>query len=152
MLFVCLGNICRSPMAEGVFRSIAKEPQYKELIGRIDSSGTGRPALLHFPLFASRRRCGKRRGERQRGGALQEGDADAELCGPYAGAYHIGEPPDHRTLLTLETHGIRGYKHAARKVSWSSLDGLLTTSSSSSDIDSLTQIALPFLSGPSLRF
>ncbi|KAF3353026.1 Exoglucanase 2 [Verticillium dahliae VDG1] len=41
VLFVCLGNICRSTMAEGVFREIAKEPQYKDLIGRIDSSGTG---------------------------------------------------------------------------------------------------------------
>ena len=34
ILFVCLGNICRSPAAEGVFRSFA--PEYK-----IDSAGTG---------------------------------------------------------------------------------------------------------------
>ena len=25
ILFVCLGNICRSPMAEGVFRRVAEE-------------------------------------------------------------------------------------------------------------------------------
>ena len=34
ILFVCLGNICRSPAAEGVFRSLA--PEYE-----IDSAGTG---------------------------------------------------------------------------------------------------------------
>jgi low molecular weight phosphotyrosine protein phosphatase len=41
VLFVCLGNICRSPMGEGVFRHIAKEPQYEGKIGLIDSAGTG---------------------------------------------------------------------------------------------------------------
>ncbi|KHN93897.1 low molecular weight phosphotyrosine protein phosphatase [Metarhizium album ARSEF 1941] len=40
VLFVCLGNICRSPMAEGIFQSLAKQPQYKGKIGRIDSCGT----------------------------------------------------------------------------------------------------------------
>ena len=38
VLFVCLGNICRSPMAEGVFRSLAAS---HPLISRIDSCGTG---------------------------------------------------------------------------------------------------------------
>jgi protein-tyrosine phosphatase len=40
ILFVCLGNICRSPMAEGVFRRVAEE---EGLIGRfeIDSAGLG---------------------------------------------------------------------------------------------------------------
>jgi low molecular weight phosphotyrosine protein phosphatase len=41
VLFVCLGNICRSTMAEGVFREFAKQPEYKDRIGKIDSSGTG---------------------------------------------------------------------------------------------------------------
>ncbi|TGJ79021.1 hypothetical protein E0Z10_g9741 [Xylaria hypoxylon] len=43
VLFVCLGNICRSTMAEGVFRSIAKDPSspYYNLIGTVDSCGTG---------------------------------------------------------------------------------------------------------------
>ena len=40
ILFVCLGNICRSPAAEGVFRSLIKkkgvEDQYI-----VDSAGTG---------------------------------------------------------------------------------------------------------------
>nr|POE56265.1 low molecular weight phosphotyrosine protein phosphatase [Quercus suber] len=38
ILFVCLGNICRSPMAEAVFRHQAVG---HPLIGRIDSCGTG---------------------------------------------------------------------------------------------------------------
>ena len=41
VLFVCLGNICRSTMAEGVFQSMAKKEPYKGLIGKIDSCGTG---------------------------------------------------------------------------------------------------------------
>lgn len=42
VLFVCLGNICRSTMAEGIFQSIAKEDKYKGKIDKIDSCGTGR--------------------------------------------------------------------------------------------------------------
>jgi protein-tyrosine phosphatase len=40
VLFVCLGNICRSPLAEGVFRSLVSA---RELDDRftIDSAGTG---------------------------------------------------------------------------------------------------------------
>jgi protein-tyrosine phosphatase len=40
VLFVCLGNICRSPMAEGVMRSIVAEAGLADDI-RIDSAGTG---------------------------------------------------------------------------------------------------------------
>ena len=38
ILFVCLGNICRSPLAEGVFRAVLAE-HGKDLL--IDSAGTG---------------------------------------------------------------------------------------------------------------
>ncbi|KAI7408945.1 hypothetical protein KC336_g12930 [Hortaea werneckii] len=43
VLFVCLGNICRSPMAEGVFRNVTHfgTPQQHPLIKAIDSCGTG---------------------------------------------------------------------------------------------------------------
>ena len=40
LLFVCLGNICRSPMAEGVFRRIAAEEGVLHLF-EIDSAGIG---------------------------------------------------------------------------------------------------------------
>ncbi len=38
ILFVCLGNICRSPLAEGIAKKIASE---KHLDLTIDSAGTG---------------------------------------------------------------------------------------------------------------
>lgn len=40
ILFVCLGNICRSPLAEGVFRAVAEESSRGHEF-RIDSAGTG---------------------------------------------------------------------------------------------------------------
>lgn len=38
LLFVCLGNICRSPAADGIARSLAAQ---RGLDWRIDSAGTG---------------------------------------------------------------------------------------------------------------
>lgn len=40
VLFVCTGNICRSPTAEGVFRAYVKDKGWDQLF-RIDSAGTG---------------------------------------------------------------------------------------------------------------
>jgi low molecular weight protein-tyrosine phosphatase len=40
ILFVCLGNICRSPMAEGVFRRVAEDAGKLHLF-EIDSAGMG---------------------------------------------------------------------------------------------------------------
>ena len=40
ILFVCMGNICRSPLAEGVFRRLVAERGLSESI-EIDSAGTG---------------------------------------------------------------------------------------------------------------
>lgn len=40
VLFVCLGNICRSPTAEGVFRAQVEAAGLQERI-EIDSAGTG---------------------------------------------------------------------------------------------------------------
>ena len=40
VLFVCLGNICRSPTAEGVFTALAAREGFLESI-HIDSCGTG---------------------------------------------------------------------------------------------------------------
>ena len=44
VLFVCLGNICRSPLAEGLFRHRALEAGLQEGLGGVfmaDSAGTG---------------------------------------------------------------------------------------------------------------
>lgn len=40
VLFVCLGNICRSPTAEGVFRQKVRQAGLEDRI-EIDSAGTG---------------------------------------------------------------------------------------------------------------
>jgi protein-tyrosine phosphatase len=40
VLFVCLGNICRSPMAEAVFRHQVQEQGLENVIA-VDSAGTG---------------------------------------------------------------------------------------------------------------
>jgi protein-tyrosine phosphatase len=40
ILFVCMGNICRSPLAEGVFKHLVKEAGRGEEF-EIDSCGTG---------------------------------------------------------------------------------------------------------------
>ncbi|MDH5392159.1 MAG: low molecular weight phosphotyrosine protein phosphatase [Gammaproteobacteria bacterium] len=71
VLFVCMGNICRSPTAEGVFRHLAEK---NKLIDRlhIDSAGTH--------------------------------------------AYHIGEPPDGRSLATANNRNIDMGQLRARKV------------------------------------
>ena len=59
ILFVCLGNICRSPLAEGIARKIAKERGLDILI---DSAGTSN--------------------------------------------YHIGEPPDSRSVAVAYQNGV----------------------------------------------
>lgn len=40
VLFVCLGNICRSPMAEAMFRDLVKREGLEHII-TVDSAGTG---------------------------------------------------------------------------------------------------------------
>ena len=59
VLFVCMGNICRSPTAEGVFRHHAEQAGVSDRI-RIDSAGThayhvGEPADRRARAAAERR-------------------------------------------------------------------------------------------------
>jgi protein-tyrosine phosphatase len=71
VLFVCLGNICRSPTAEGVLRAIAaRESPGLDL--QVDSAGT----------------------------------AD----------YHVGEPPDRRTVAAAKRRGYDLSAQRARQV------------------------------------
>ncbi len=46
VLFVCLGNICRSPLAEAAFRA---EAERRGLDAQVDSAGTGDWHLGHPP-------------------------------------------------------------------------------------------------------
>jgi len=45
---VCLGNICRSPMAEGVLRARLQEAGLQDQV-RVDSAATGRSHIGHAP-------------------------------------------------------------------------------------------------------
>lgn len=59
ILFVCLGNICRSPAAEGVMRALVEEAGLSDTV-TIDSAGTGRYHIGELPdrrmRIAARRR------------------------------------------------------------------------------------------------
>jgi protein-tyrosine phosphatase len=59
ILFVCMGNICRSPTAEGVFRHIAAN-EAPDLVLKVDSAGThayhvGEPPDVRAQRAAERR-------------------------------------------------------------------------------------------------
>jgi protein-tyrosine phosphatase len=59
ILFVCLGNICRSPTAEAVFRAVAAR-EAPELAVEVDSAGTagyhiGEPPDIRMRRAANRR-------------------------------------------------------------------------------------------------
>lgn len=54
VLFVCLGNICRSPMAEGVFQHLVREAGLEDKI-ETDSAGTGHWHLGETPHSGTRR-------------------------------------------------------------------------------------------------
>jgi protein-tyrosine phosphatase len=58
--FVCMGNICRSPTAEGVFRKLAADAQLDNRL-TIDSAGTGGWHAGELPDSRSRA-AAKRRG------------------------------------------------------------------------------------------
>lgn len=69
ILFVCLGNICRSPLAEAAFRKAAEAAG---LDVEVDSAGTA--------------------------------------------AYHIGSPPDPRSIATAREHGIDIFALSGRQL------------------------------------
>jgi protein-tyrosine phosphatase len=71
VLFVCLGNICRSPTAEGVLRAIATR-EFPALPISIDSAGTAN--------------------------------------------YHVGEPPDRRTVAAARRRGYDLSSQRARQL------------------------------------
>ena len=59
VLFVCMGNICRSPTAEGVFRKMVRDAGLQDIV-QIDSAGThayhvGEPPDLRAQQAARRR-------------------------------------------------------------------------------------------------
>lgn len=75
VLFVCLGNICRSPLAEAVFRQVVAEAGLEDRF-EIDSAGT---AAYHIgePPDPRSTEVAARRGVTVAGAARQIGTVDA---------------------------------------------------------------------------
>ena len=98
VLFVCLGNICRSPMAEAVFRSLTASDQR---LGLIDSCGTGAYRTYdHQPT-------------------------ESLSCSYHTNWNFIvdeGQRPDPRTMSTLQDNGVLNYEHSARKIQVADFD------------------------------
>lgn len=78
VVFVCLGNICRSPMAEAVFQQMVDEAGLSEHIS-VDSAGTG--GWIHGePAHRGTRRVLKRNGINYAGQARQLSMNDLETA------------------------------------------------------------------------
>jgi protein-tyrosine phosphatase len=78
VLMVCLGNICRSPMAEGVLLARLQEAELADRV-RVDSAATGRSHIDHAPDERAIA-CAKKHGidiSAQRARALEIADFDA---------------------------------------------------------------------------
>jgi protein-tyrosine phosphatase len=74
ILFVCMGNICRSPTAEGVMRRLVEDAGLADSI-ELDSAGTGDWHLGH-PPDARASEAAARRGVTLDGAARSVGPAD----------------------------------------------------------------------------
>ena len=93
ILFVCLGNICRSPAAEGVMRHLLELHQLEHLF-EIDSEGIGSWHVGDLP-DRRMRQCGASRGYNLNHRARQISDSDFERFD-----YIIGM--DHENMSTLK--------------------------------------------------
>jgi protein-tyrosine phosphatase len=76
VLFVCLGNICRSPTAEGIFREVVKRRGTADRFV-IDSAGTGSWHIGH-PPDRRMQRAAKKHGYSLTGSARQVREDDFE--------------------------------------------------------------------------
>jgi protein-tyrosine phosphatase len=76
LLFVCMGNICRSPTAEGVMRGLLREQGLEDAV-EVDSAGTG-SWHLGDPPDARATATAQARGITLAGAARQVAPADFE--------------------------------------------------------------------------
>jgi len=76
VLFVCLGNICRSPLAEGIFRALLREEGLDAAV-EVDSAGTGAWHVGEAPDPRSRD-VARRNGIALQGTARRVGPSDLD--------------------------------------------------------------------------
>jgi protein-tyrosine phosphatase len=74
ILFVCMGNICRSPTAEGIMRRLIADAGLEDVV-EVDSAGTG-GWHAGEPPDARATEAARRRGVALEGGARQVRPAD----------------------------------------------------------------------------
>jgi low molecular weight protein-tyrosine phosphatase len=96
VLFVCLGNICRSPTAEAVFRHLVEQEGLSDRI-EIDSAGTGDWHIGSAPDERARD-AADRRGIRLAGSARQVTLQDFE---------------DYDLLLAMDANNLRDLRELA---------------------------------------
>ena len=107
VLFVCLGNICRSPTAEGVFRRLVEEQGLDDRI-QIDSAGT-HAYHVNSPPDHRAQAAALQRGidmSGLRGRQVDEGDFymfDYVLAMDKSNEYNLLaiSPPDHDATMRL---------------------------------------------------
>jgi len=91
VLFVCLGNICRSPTAHGVFQQRVIQRGLRDVI-RVDSAGTGDWHVGHQP------------DRRSAAAALQRGyDLDSLRARQIA----VQDFREHDYILAMDTQNLR---------------------------------------------
>ncbi|KAM9338818.1 low molecular weight phosphotyrosine protein phosphatase isoform 3-T3 [Symphorus nematophorus] len=108
VLFVCLGNICRSPIAEAVFRKMATDAGIVDE-WRIDSAATSTYEIGNPPDHRGQA-CMKKHDVPMRHVARQwviDSGATSD--------WNVGSSPDARGLACLRRHGIET-SHRARQV------------------------------------
>jgi len=107
LLFVCTGNICRSPTAEGVFRSFLKNSPLEKSV-TVDSAGThdyhaGEPPDERAQRHARRRGydLSALRARQIRKNDFQEYDLILAMDRGHLGILRRNCPPEHRGKLRL---------------------------------------------------
>jgi protein-tyrosine phosphatase len=107
LLLVCLGNICRSPTAEGVLRSLLAERGLTDAV-EVDSAGTG-GWHVGAPPDERARAAAARRGVRLTGAARQVVPADFE-------AFDLLLAMDSANLAALSRMAPPGTAHKVRRL------------------------------------
>lgn len=101
VLFVCLGNICRSPTAHGVFQRLVNQSNASDSI-LIDSAGTGDWHIGHAPDRRATRAASERGYDLSELRARQVEPEDFE-------AFDFILAMDHQNLRDLQTLSPDGY-------------------------------------------